>query len=236
MNRPKPSSGLRRRVKRVAAWVGWRGHTFVLLAAATVILGIVFISGSNGAAPTSRTPKTVPGASMSDTQTDKSQSKLRASSGRAETTSKTVTTVGSVQLPKAPDIPACRLLSPSIAVKILGSKAQTDFSKSGAGQQSADMEVSRCVYTSGGNGIQLVAHMARSSLGASENSVMFGSEKPSGVQSVQGYGQAAYWNSNSSELNILAENNWYVLSRQQDSASAGLAKVEAVAYVVAPNF
>ena len=61
--------------------------------------------------------------------------------------------------------------------------------------------------------------------------VAFGSGRPAGVETTQGYGQAAYWDPKTDEFNILVSNNWYILTRSSGlpATMASAPDVEALA-------
>jgi hypothetical protein len=149
----------------------------------------------------------------------------------------TRTAPAAAQVP--PANPACSLLTAAVASQVLGPDAKP-VAAGNTDKKTTDMEVSTCLYAGSAvasspvDQIRLEAHTALSALGKSENDVKFGSDKPSGVTDVTGYGQAAYWTQSTGELNILSHNNWFVLSRAPGSSSH-LQDVEAVAQRIAPE-
>lgn len=164
------------------------------------------------------------------------------SKARSETATQSGTVAGSstVQSAKPPALPvapngtaACRALTPAIAQQILGAGTQPATSPSEV--STADMDVSSCVYTNSTatETVSLTAHIALTNLGASENAVVFGSDKPLNAVSLPGLGQVAYWSPDMLQLNMLENNNWYVISRTKNASSASLDEVEAVARLVA---
>lgn len=111
---------------------------------------------------------------------------------------------------------ACGILTLTVARQILGASAKTDAEGTLKESTTPDVATSVCshsiVTASGKKSLQLVARLARTSLGVSANAMPFGSERPGGVQTVQGYGQSSYWDPAKSEFQILNNNNWYTLT------------------------
>lgn len=134
--------------------------------------------------------------------------------------------------PSVPNNPACKLLTLAIARQILGDSAQYTTPSDPAISQPSGTSLSSCAYSSGTAGIQMVIRTAKSSLGASQNATVFGSEKPSGVTNVEGYGQSAYWNPQTTQLHILSSNNWYIITTSQSSQAGA----EAVAQLIVGGF
>jgi hypothetical protein len=126
---------------------------------------------------------------------------------------------------------ACKLLTLSVAQQILGRGVQTT-TPGDTTPQATDTSVTACAYASGANGVQLTVRAPTSSLGISENDTMFGSGRPANASRIQGYGQAAYWDSDRHTLNILGSNNWYVITRSTNTE----ADAEAVATQLKSGF
>jgi len=127
---------------------------------------------------------------------------------------------------------ACTLLTLDVARKLLGSGTQASTPGDTSTYQATDTNVTACAYANGDNNVQLVVRTPTSSLGTSENDTVFGSGRPSGATTVQGYGQSAYWDSSAHTLNILGSNNWYVITRSTGTE----ADTEAVAAQLAAGF
>jgi hypothetical protein len=152
------------------------------------------------------------------------------------------------QLPQvqAPVVPieqsaACTLLSADNAAKILGSPVVPDGGAAAISSRTVDISTTVCEYTHGNNdaleSIQVTIHTPLTDLGASENSLAFGSDRPPHAVSVQGYGQVAYWDPDTSALNILAGNTWYVILRTQGMSAIPMDQqaAEAAATVLKPE-
>ncbi len=118
---------------------------------------------------------------------------------------------------------ACDLFSLDDAKKVLGDTAQVPSSPAvNAEASSDDIKVSNCTYeTPAGTTIadiknqrmaSILSRGAKTQTGADSNKDYFnGSTKPEGVQEVTGYGDAAFWNPEFGQLNILKGNNWFIL-------------------------
>jgi hypothetical protein len=140
--------------------------------------------------------------------------------------------------PSPPATAACKLLTVAIARQVIGAGAAPITGKDDSA--TADIATTTCTYTNGVLGsrnvtVSLITNVALTSLGASENALVFGSDKPSGTADVQGIGQAAYWDPSVGQLNVLSENNWYIIRRDSGSppASVGESDVDALARLLA---
>jgi cytoskeletal protein RodZ len=123
---------------------------------------------------------------------------------------------------------ACGMLTLDSAKVLIGQ----DASQSASGSTAADIDTITCTYTAGAHRIVFTIHAAKTDLGKSDNALHFGSEKPSGVTDVQGYGQAAYWDAGKTELHVLKDNDWYSIGLQD---GAGLEAARAVADSLNPK-
>ena len=134
--------------------------------------------------------------------------------------------------PAAETSAACKLLTLTVAQQALGDGAKTSTPTNGAALKTADTSVSTCAYSGADGTVQLVIRTAKDSLGASENATVFGSEKPANAVALQGYGQTAYWSPSDQHLNILAHNNWYIITRSTGTQ----ADAEAIAKQLGSGF
>ena len=117
---------------------------------------------------------------------------------------------------------ACDLFVLDDAKKILGDGATSgETAASNNTTESDDVAVSSCTYSSGATTLanisniktaSILARSAKTKTGAESNKMQFGSAKPEGVEDVSGYGDAAFWNPQVGQLNILKGSNWYILS------------------------
>lgn len=121
-------------------------------------------------------------------------------------------------------IDACDVLTNEVAKKVLGEGVEKGDTTAGTAS-SDDISVSNCVYTRKGvttgsvkeqlasiETVGLLVRAAKNKAGAESNKTPFSSAKPSGVQDVDGYGSQAYFNPATGQLNVLAGNNWYIIS------------------------
>jgi hypothetical protein len=120
-------------------------------------------------------------------------------------------------------VDACSVLTEAIASQVLG--ATPTKGDTTAGNVSSDsISVSNCTYFYKANStgsileqqrgihtVSLLARAAKDTTGANSNQAQFAA-LPSGSQWVAGYGAKAYWNPKYGQLNILNNNNWYILS------------------------
>jgi len=127
---------------------------------------------------------------------------------------------------------SCTLLSQEVARQIIGDGAQSSVPTDASKLQTADTTISACAWSSGSATVQLVVRTPKDSLGASENSTAFGSERPDGVTPLTGYGQSAYWDPSKQQLDVLGNNSWYIITRNTGTQ----ADAEAVAKLLAPGF
>lgn len=118
---------------------------------------------------------------------------------------------------------ACDVLTIENARKILGDNAEKTELPGGGTASSEDIEVSQCAYTQpGSNTLESIRNQKQASIlvrgaktqkGADSNKEVFtGSLKPANVQDASGYGDAAFWNPEFGQFNILKNGNWYILS------------------------
>jgi hypothetical protein len=123
---------------------------------------------------------------------------------------------------------ACELFTLADAKKLMG-ESSVKAAQNPTYSSSADLNVSTCVYSqeavagialSKRDTASLLARIPKSDKGVISNNNEFGPLRPVGVQDVPGYGDSAYWDAEHGQLNILKNNNWYVLSFGA-TASAG---------------
>jgi hypothetical protein len=125
-------------------------------------------------------------------------------------------------------LPCSEVFSLSTATSILGNTVSSSSSNGVTSQDDNDTVIS-CAYSNGSNSVSVVEHIANNTnLGASTNDVNFGSGLPSGAVGVGGYGDSAFWQQSTSQLNILKNNNWYLISYSKQGSSS-LSNAEQVA-------
>lgn len=114
---------------------------------------------------------------------------------------------------------ACAIFTLPLAKDLLGDTVKGGASATDSASQ--DMSVTSCSYSQTGNTAQTVSARQLAALtvnqpltqdGITSNLNQFDRRKPAGVQDVTGYGDGAYWDPQHGQLNILKNNDWYVLS------------------------
>ena len=114
---------------------------------------------------------------------------------------------------------ACDIFTLADAKLLLGDNAKGG--QNGASTSSNDLAVSTCTYTqdAGSNSpvstnksATLLVRSPRTDKGITSNQNEFGALRPADVQDITGYGNKAYWDAEHGQLNILKNNNWYILS------------------------
>jgi hypothetical protein len=124
---------------------------------------------------------------------------------------------------------ACKSFTPAIAKEVLSGNATSTTPSDTTALQASNTQLSSCAYTADSNTLQLTIRDAQGSLGTSENATRFGSGRPSGVTTVDGYGQSAYWDPATHQLNVLKENDWYILTRTSGGQPGDLNGTKALA-------
>jgi hypothetical protein len=166
--------------------------------------------------------------STADTAHDQIQSNTPGSSASNQSSKNKTTTSAS-----------CKLLTAGIATQILGAAATAASPSDMSAFLTPDVTLSTCGYTASVSGstqtVEITVRSPKNSLGVSENATAFGSERPTNAVTVSGYGQSAYWNPDTSRLNILASNTWYLISRTNNAQPSGQADAEAAAKLLAPG-
>lgn len=131
-----------------------------------------------------------------------------------------------------PNNTACKLLTLAAARQVLGDTAQYIAPADPTISQPSGTSLSACAYRGQTGDMQMIVRTAQNPLGASQNATVFGSEKPSGVVTLTGYGQSAYWNPQTTQLHILSSNDWYIITSSQGTQAGA----EAVAHAVVGGF
>ena len=121
-------------------------------------------------------------------------------------------------------VDACSVLTMQDAISQLGDGAKKGDSTAGnAG--SDDLAVSNCIYyttstsTSGYRSVSLLARAAKTKDGSTSNISQFKDLKPPAVKDVSGIGDAAFWNPDTGQLNVLVGDNWYIISNGSSRAN-----------------
>jgi len=117
---------------------------------------------------------------------------------------------------------ACTIYTAADAQKLLGSTTQAGSSNADTPTESDAIKVSTCTYIQDtGDSLDslktaktasLLVRAPKTQAGTDSNKAQFTTSKPAGVTDVPGYGDAAYWDPQFGQLNILKNNTWYILS------------------------
>jgi hypothetical protein len=123
-------------------------------------------------------------------------------------------------------VSACNAFSLKDAEAVLGDGATAGTTNGTSDTSSDDVAVSTCSYSSGGSQdvqstktVTMLARSAKSSAGAASNKAVFGKDRPVGKQTVPGVGDAAFWDSEMSQLDILKGDNWYIIGNMTGTHS-----------------
>lgn len=111
---------------------------------------------------------------------------------------------------------ACEIFTLESAKQILGEA--TTLSPGTPPASSDDLKVSNCSYSNEASTVadmRVASVLVRSPLtqdGVDSNKQAFNEQKPATAQSVDGYGQSAFWDTQTHQLNILQDNNWIIIT------------------------
>lgn len=168
-------------------------------------------------------------STQNDTTPSKdAQSKPSTASTDVSDADKQATAAGNAR----PITDACKLLTVSAAKQVVGINAHAVTATSTSSLKTSNSTLTSCAFTGQNGTVQLVIRKPSGRLGIAENGIEFGSGRPAGAAALNGYGQAAYWNPSNKTLNVLGDNNWYIISRNSHSQ----ADTEAAAKLLAPGF
>lgn len=108
---------------------------------------------------------------------------------------------------------ACDVVTQSDADALLGAGAKLGDNSIGD-TSSEDIAVSTCTYSQAGSfkSLTLLARSAKTRDGTDSNKDQFTTRLPNDAKHVNGFGDDAYWDPTYGQLNILAHDNWYILS------------------------
>jgi hypothetical protein len=112
---------------------------------------------------------------------------------------------------------ACELFTLGNARQVLGPGTQSISPTDTTSYRSSGTTVSACAYANGDNTAQLIIRASTSPLGSSENATEFGSGRPTNAVTVEGFGQSAYWDPSQHILNVLGNNDWYIITRSTNT-------------------
>jgi hypothetical protein len=203
----------------------WIAIIILSLAAILILLSLVYIDHSRHKVA----KPSIPSVTLNKSSAGSSQS-TKATINTATSTKSSTGTKTNAATATAPDNPACNLLKPAIARTILGSSAEYTTPPSTSAYEASDTTLSACSYAnSSGLTLQVIVRTPTASLGDSENDTEFGSGKPTNVVSVQSFGQAAFWDTDSNQLDILSSNTWYIISGEQQGSPESMKSIESAA-------
>jgi hypothetical protein len=103
---------------------------------------------------------------------------------------------------------ACDVLTESIGKKTAGDNATSTPSDD---TKTDSINVSNCTYYGSKGVAALLARSALNKEGADSNAQQF-KTLPEGAVKVDGLGESAYWAPQYAQLNVLKNNNWYIIS------------------------
>lgn len=126
-------------------------------------------------------------------------------------------------------VDACAVVTQAVADKVLGTGAEKGVSNGDTSTD--DINVSTCTYTLDTNtglpisadkikSLTLLARSAKSAEGIDSNAMQLSEEKPTGAESVSGYGTGAYWDPQYGQLNIFKNGSWYILTNGSSTLTA----------------
>lgn len=135
---------------------------------------------------------------------------------------------------------ACKVFTLNDAKKVLGDKAVA--AKPTPAVTSSSMSVTNCLYTNGVDDptavetASILVRAPKNQTGANNNTDAFDNKHLASVQSVSGYGEAAYWSGQYGQLNVLKNQKWVILSIGPAAPSSHtLSRTQALADVVVPK-
>lgn len=128
---------------------------------------------------------------------------------------------------------ACTKFTLEDAKKVIGSSAKSDSSVS-PGVSADDANVTTCTYSVSGGAdsstklqtASLLIRSPKTAAGVVSNQAPFNEAKPVSAENVGNLGDAAYWNAELAQLNVLVKDNWLIITagpvkpvdRNQDQA------------------
>lgn len=105
---------------------------------------------------------------------------------------------------------ACGVLTNSIAQQVAGNGAIKQPTVPSV--KVGTFNGSFCAYSGSKGTISLYVRSPLSTAGIDAIAKQFGSARPKKTQDVSGYGQAAYWDQQYYQFNVLKDSTWYVIS------------------------
>ena len=122
-------------------------------------------------------------------------------------------------------VTACDVLTDTVAKSIIGDDTSKPAGSVGD-ISTTDIAVTTCSYTTNihttstsipkSSGVSVLARIAKTEAGAANNKEQF-TNKPANVQVVKDIGDAAFYNPDFRQLNVLKGNNWYIVTYYVDT-------------------
>ena len=135
-------------------------------------------------------------------------------------------------------VSACDALTLDDAKSVLGEGVRAGAGNGKSDVGNGDIGVSTCSYSGAPTAnvedtktVTLLARSAKSRAGADSNRAVFGHDRPVGKQDVSGVGDAAFWDAQLSQLDVLKGNNWYIIGNMSGTnADSGTLDVSRAVY------
>lgn len=128
-------------------------------------------------------------------------------------------------------VEACDVFTLSDAQAVLGGNVEAVPGNGRGRTELNGILTTHCAYSLGTDNVNdmvnvgLLVRAAQNADGAAGNENEFSTLRASGATQVKGYGDAAFWAQQLSQLNIKVENNWYIISNTKGSR-AGTGSLE----------
>lgn len=196
-------------IYRITGHPAFRSVVLVLLLA--VIAFTAYITQPSNKQVSAHTNATVSTTSKSNENTHTTSNAHTSTSGNGTATSSKTSSGSAASSTSTVTTGPCESVLTADQAKAVIDSSPTASASNGTTNQTTDMTTIQCAYIAGSNTATVIEHKPNTPTGQHENDDQFGSSRPSGVTSVSGYGQVAYWQP-STGLNILQNNDWYMVS------------------------
>lgn len=146
-------------------------------------------------------------------------------------------------------VDACDVLTLAAAQAVLGNDLEKGDTSAG-NVSTDDVSVTNCVYSTkaastgtiqerlaSNKNVGVLARSGKTKAGADSNKAPFTSAKPAGVEDISGYGDQAYFNPKTGQVNILKGGNWYILTYKAGTGAtqSTLAELKPLADAIKAN-
>jgi hypothetical protein len=109
---------------------------------------------------------------------------------------------------------ACKLFTLTDATALLGRGTKPAKDNGAVDAHNDTTDISACRYQAGANSLTLFVRLPKNAEGAAYNKTVFGEDRPAGMQTVSGVGDAAFWHEAASQLNLLKGDTFYIIENQ----------------------